>query len=291
VIARIIADGVLSGAVLAIAALGLSLTYAVFRFPNFAHAEYLTAGAYGALVGFGAALAAGGQSTAVLVAAAVASAFALAVAFVTARLFAPLIAGGRGPALVIASFAAGLLVRNLIVLTFGPTEQHIDRDLEIAAPIAWGVRATPSEIAIVIAVAALVLGFHLLLRHTPFGRSLRAVAENPELAAVTGVAVGRVQILAWTLTGFACAAAGLALVLLAPVRPDTGYDFLLPALAAVVLGGLGSIYGTLAGAMILGLAEAAAVHAGIAEWRQAISFIVIILILLIRPRGILGRSS
>ncbi len=290
-IARIIADGVLSGAVLCIAALGLSLTYAIFRFPNFAHSEYLTAGAYGALVGFGSAVAAFGQSGAVLAAAFVAAGFTLVVIFATARVFAPLIAGARGPALVIASFAAGLLVRNLIVLAFGPTEQHLERDLEIAAPVAWGARATPTEIAIVAAVAVLVLGFHLLLRHTSLGRSLRAVAENPELAAVTGVAVGQVQALAWMLTGIACAAAGVALVLLGPVRPDTGYDFLLPALAAVVLGGLGSVYGTLAGAMLLGLAEAAAVHAGIAEWRQAISFVVIILILLIRPRGILGRSS
>ncbi len=90
-IARIIADGVLSGAVLCIAALGLS--HAIFRFPNFAHSEYLTAGAYGALVGFGSAVAAFGQSGAVLAAAFVAAGFTLVVIFATARVFAPLIAG------------------------------------------------------------------------------------------------------------------------------------------------------------------------------------------------------
>lgn len=287
----LLVDAVLAGAILCLASLGLSLAYAIFRFPNFAHAEYLTIGAYGAFVGFTAAAPTLSEPVQILAGAAVAVVVAGLVAILAAStVFQPLADRGGGPALIIGAFATGLLIRNLIVVLFGATEITAGRELEFAQNYGLGIRLTPTEIGIMVAAAIVLLLLHHVMSRTTFGRSLRAVAENPDLAAVTGIAIERVRLGAWLLAGFYCALAGLALTLLDPIRPETGYEYLLPALAAVILGGLGSIYGTLAGAMLIGLAEAAAVHFGFPEWRQVISFGLIVVILLLRPAGLFGKA-
>ncbi len=287
-----IGNALLTSAILCIASLGLSLAYAIFRFPNFANADYITVGAYGALAGFASALPVTQEPLAILAGALVAVLLCAAVAFLAARLvFEPLGKSGSASSLVLAAFAIGLLVRNLVVLFFGVTEQHAVRELEIAKPVLFGIRLTPTELGVLIVTAVLVLILHLVLTRTTLGRCLRATAENPTLAAVTGVPVELIRFLAWGLTAIYCALAGTALSLLGPVRPETGFDLLLPSLAAVILGGLGSIYGTVLGALLIGVAEALAVQFGAAEWRQVISFVLIVLVLMIRPRGLLGRPA
>jgi branched-chain amino acid transport system permease protein len=295
---KLIVDGVLLGSVLCMASLGLSLCYAVFRFPNFAHAEYVTIGAYAALSG--ADFAVRSQQPVLALPAAIVAAIlaAAAVALATDRLvLRRLLARQQGAAVIIAAFAVGLLLRNLLVLLAGSAEQDAGLPLEIATPLLPGVavlsaaRLTVAERAVVAAAVLLMLALQLLLRRSRFGRDLRAVAENPELAGACGLVVPRLRAIAWGLTGLFCGIAGLALVLLGPVRPESGAELLLPALAAVIVGGLGSIGGTLAGAMLIGLAESAAVHLGFAEWRQVVSFVVIVLVLGARPQGLFGRAA
>lgn len=286
-----IGNALLTSAILCIASLGLSLAYAIFRFPNFANADYITVGAYGALAGFASVVPFTNEPVSILAGTGVATMLGMVVAFLAARLvFEPLGKTGNSSAMVLAAFAIGLLVRHLVVLFFGVTERHAERELEIAKPVLFGIRLTPTELGVLIATALMVLALHLVLARTTLGRCLRATAENPTLAAVTGVPVEMVRFLAWGLTAIYCALAGTALSLLGPVRPETGFDLLLPSLAAVILGGLGSIYGTMIGALLIGVAEALAVQWGAAEWRQVISFALIVLVLLIRPRGLLGRA-
>jgi len=201
--------------------------------------------------------------------------------------FRALLARG-GAGVIIAAFAVGLLLREALVLVFGPGEIAAERPLEIAAPVWGAARLTGTEQGVIVAA---VLGMAVLqgvLRWTPLGRALRALAENPALAGVVGVAIPGVRRAAWALCGVFAGLAGLAMLLLGPVRPDSGAEFLLPALAAVILGGLGSIGGTLAGALLIGLVESACVHLGFAEWRQVASFAVIVLVLILRPRGLAG---
>jgi branched-chain amino acid transport system permease protein len=293
VIASILVDGVFLSALLSLASLGLSLSYAVFRFPNFAHGDLITIAAYGA--GAGAMLAGGGTS--ILGAAAAAVVAAIAVMLLADRLvLRTLLARRGGAAVIIAAFAIGLLLRNAVVLLFGPAETEAARPLEIAGPVLnfypfAAVRLTTTERLVIAGTLALIVLVHLLLRRTALGRDLRAVAENPELAGVCGIVVPRLRVLAWALVAAFCAMAGLALFLLGPVRPETGAEFMLPALAAVIVGGVGSIAGTLAGALLIGIAESAAVHLGMAEWRQVISFGLIILVLCLRPAGLFGQRA
>jgi len=296
-IVSILVDGIFLSALLGLASLGLSLSYAVFRFPNFAHGDLVTIGAYSA--GAGAMLAGGVASpvASMLTAAAASVVAAIAVMLLADRLvLRTLLARRQGAAVIIAAFAIGLLLRNLVVLLVGPDQTAATGALEIALPVLdfpifAAARLTSTERLVIVATLALVVLVHLLLRRTALGRDLRAVAENPELAGVCGIVVPRLRLLAWALAAGFCGVAGFSLFLLGPVRPETGAEFMLPALAAVIVGGVGSIAGTLAGALLIGIAESAAVHLGAAEWRQVISFALIIVVLCLRPAGLFGRRS
>jgi branched-chain amino acid transport system permease protein len=289
VIASVVVDGAFLGAILCLASLGLSLTYAVFRFPNFAHGDLITVAAYG---GWAGALTAGvwaGTAAAILA--------ATTAALLADRLaLRGLLARGDTAAAIIASFAIGLIFRSAVVLLFGPDATDPLAPLEIAVPI-WNsplfsaARLTGVEETAIAGAAGLIVIGHLVLRCTAFGRELRAVAENAELAGVCGIVVPRVRMLAWCVAGLFCSAAGVALIMLGPVNPETGAEFMLPALAAVIAGGLGSIGGTLAGAVLIGMVESVSVHLDLAEWREVISFLVIIVVLCVRPGGIAGRRA
>jgi branched-chain amino acid transport system permease protein len=293
VIASLLVDGAFLGAMLCLASLGLSLAYAVFRFPNFAHGDLITVAAYGAWAG---ASFSGADGLAALASGGLAAALAVtAVALLADRLALHSLLVRRDAAgVIIASFAIGLVLRNAVVLLFGADATESLAPIEIASPV-WNsplfsaARLTMTERTVIAGTAVLIVLVHLLLRRTALGRALRAVAENPELAGVCGIVVPRVRIAAWALAALFCAVAGVALIALGPVTPETGAEFMLPALAAVVVGGLGSIGGTLAGAFLIGIAESAAVHLELAEWRQVISFLLIIVVLGIRPAGIAGR--
>ncbi|MDE2199637.1 MAG: branched-chain amino acid ABC transporter permease [Rhodospirillales bacterium] len=295
-IGAVVVDGVLIAAVLSLASLGLSLSYAVFRFPNFAHADLLTIGAFAAWSG---ATLAGGNAAPMLSLAAGAAAALVTCAGVILLadrlVLRALLARRQSASVIIAAFAIGLLLRNVLVLIFGPGEVALDRDIEIARPVMLlpglsAGRLTATESGVILATALLLAGLHIFLRHSPTGRDLRAVAEDPDLAGLSGLVVPRIRVLAWGLCGAFCAAAGLAILMLGPAQPETGSEYMLPALAAVVVGGLGSIWGMLAGALLIGLVESVTVHVGLAEWREVTAFALVVLVLFLRPAGLFGRA-
>jgi branched-chain amino acid transport system permease protein len=295
-IGSVLVDGIFLAALLSLASIGLSLSYAVFRFPNFAHGDLLSVGA---LVAWAGATLAGGSDapTMSLVAGGVAAILACAAVILLADIlaFRTLQARHQSASVIIASFAIGLLLRNLLVLIFGPGEVALDRDIEIARPVTSlpgfaASRLTATESWVILAATMMMLALHLFLHRTPAGRDLRAVAENPELAGLSGLIVPRLRVAAWLLCGVFSAFAGVAILLLGPTRPETGAEFMLPALAAVLVGGLGSIGGTLIGALLIGVAESLTVHLGFAEWRQLAAFGMVILVLLMRPAGMFGRQ-
>jgi branched-chain amino acid transport system permease protein len=168
---------------------------------------------------------------------------------------------------------------------------YFSRELQIALPIGLGVRVTPDQIALLGVTAVLMIGAHLLLTRTQIGRAMRAVSENPALARVAGVNVAGVIRAAWLIGGALACAAGIMLGLLVQIRPFMGFDLLLPMFAAAILGGIGSVPGALAGALIVGLSEAAAVQMVGAEWRAAVAFLLLIGVLLVKPTGLFGRSD
>ena len=194
-------------------------------------------------------------------------------------------------AIVMASFGASLAIRAAIEFVFTSRPAYFNRELQIAKPIGFGLKATPNQLALIVLALALTLAVHLLLTRTQFGRAMRAVSENPALARVAGVDVEKTIRFTWALGGALASAGGVMLGLLVQIRPSMGFDLLLPLFAAAILGGIGSVPGAFVGALIVGIGEALAVEFAGAEWRAAVAFIVLVGVLLIRPTGIFGKAA
>jgi branched-chain amino acid transport system permease protein len=296
-------DGVVAGAMIGLGAIGITLTYSILRFANFAHGEFLTWGAYFALAvsGFLGFLLPDlttplgpfsfGWSLPLAMLASVALTAALALA-VDAILFGRLRAnGGAAIVLVMASFGAALTLRNLLEFIFTARPVYYADGLQIALKLGDGLRATPDELLCLALAALVVAAVHILLSRTAIGRAMRAVSENPELAGLVGVDIRRIVRITWILGAGLASIAGIMAGLVVQIRPTMGLDLLLPLFAAAILGGIGSAPGALLGGVIVGLAESLTVRLVGAEWRAAVSFVILVAILLLRPRGLFGRSE
>ncbi|WP_439596364.1 branched-chain amino acid ABC transporter permease [Falsiroseomonas sp.] len=304
---QLLADGLVVGSVIALGAVGLTLTYSILRFANFGQGEFLTWGAYLAVtaLGFVVAMTGGGVMqpigpfsfgwellVAMMIAAALTAGLALAVDWL---LFQRLRARGVAITLVIASFGAALALRNLLQFLYGTLPEYYTREIQIAIrlvprDVLGGLRVTPDQLLVIGLTGVVVLGLHLLLTRTTLGRAMRATAMNPALARVAGVDVAAVIRATWIIGAALAAVAGVFAGLVGQIRPGLGFELLLPLFAAAILGGIGSVWGAVLGGFIVGLAESFSVPLFGAEYRAATAFLVLIAILLLRPNGLFGEK-
>ncbi len=295
-----LATSVLVGSLYALMAVGLTLTMAVVKLPNFAHAELISTGAYAALIfsmvlgsAFGGALA--GNPIAVMLGAFVAGALVALLAHW--MVFRPL--GRRKSStyvLILASFAVGLLIRYLLFL-LADSFDLFDKRIQVAQEI-W-LQAGPLTLTniffwVVPVSIGLVAALSLLLNFTSLGRQMRALADNPTLARVIGVPTERVVNLTWILVGGLAAVGGALWGIYTFVDPMLGWLAILSVFAAAVLGGLTSFSGAIMGAYVVAFAENTLMQL-LNYWfgldfsfKPAIPFIIIILVLMIRPQGLTG---
>jgi len=298
---QFIADGLLVGAMIGLGAIGVTLTYSILRFANFAHGELIAWGAYAALLGAGLIGYLAGQPATLgpfsfgwpvliagLAAMALTGILALALDIV---LFKRLRIRGNAIIMVMASFGASMALRALLEFIFTGEPRYFSREIEIAVPLGAGIRVTPDQLLTLGLALSLVVAMFLLMTRTTIGRSMRAVAENPTLASVVGVDVARVIRATWLIGGALAAAAGIMIGITIQIRPQMGFDLLLPLFAAAILGGIGSMPGAVAGGLIVGLAEAAAVPLVGAGFRGAVAFLILIAVLIIRPTGLFGARG
>jgi branched-chain amino acid transport system permease protein len=296
-------DGLIAGAIIGLGAVGVTLTYSILRFSNFAHGELLSWGAYLALAVAGAlgTLSAGltkpiapfsfGWALPLSAVIAIGLTGLLALA-VDALLFSSF--RRRGSAIIImvmASFGASLALRSLLEFLFTSRPAYFTKALQIAMKLGGGLRATPDQLLMLCVALVAVITVHLLMTRTDIGRAMRAVSENPALASIAGIDVRRVIRTTWFLGAALACVAGIMSGLLIQIRPYIGHDLLLPLFAAAILGGIGSVPGAMLAGLIIGLCEALAVQAVGAEWRAAVSFVILIAVLLVRPRGLFGKAS
>lgn len=302
---QVLADGLVIGSVISLGAIGLSLSFSILRFSNFGHGELLAWGAYAALtaLAFFMAVAGGHQPVApfsfgwplmaaMAVAAGVVCVLALTLDW---ALFRRLRRQGS-ITLIIASFGAALALRNLLLFIYGGVPQYYSQDLQIAVAIVprsvWGgMRITPDQMFVLGLTVVTVVGVHLFLSRSTLGRAMRATSMNPQLARVAGIDPERVLRATWIIGAVLAAVAGVFAGLTVQLRPTLGLDLLLPLFAAVILGGIGSVWGAVLGGLIIGLAESVAVHVIGAEYRAAAAFVVLIAVLLFRPTGIFAEKS
>jgi branched-chain amino acid transport system permease protein len=302
-IAQALMDGLIVGAMTGLGAIGITLTYSILRFANFAHGELISWGAYIALALSGAlgyfsntlTLAIGPFSFgwSLPLAAILAIVLTGALALVADALLFGRLRAKRATIIimVMASFGAALTLRSLLELIFTTKPAYYTNALQIALPLGGGMRATPDQLLTLGLSVILVVAIHLLLTRTAIGRSMRAVSENQNLAGIVGIDVRKVIRTVWLLgAGLACIA-GIMAGLLVQIRPHMGHDLLLPLFAAAILGGIGSVPGAMLAGLIVGLSEAIAVQVIGAEWRAAVAFVILVGVLLVHPQGLFGRTA
>jgi branched-chain amino acid transport system permease protein/neutral amino acid transport system permease protein len=273
--------GVLIASLLALAAVGLSLSFGVARFANVAHPDFMMLGAY-ATFAYNVVL---GWSFWAAAALGIATALILGVA-VAWLAFDKLPVSGNVQLLVV-SIGVSFVLRHVALLIFGATPAQFAVPLQ--RPWVWGpVRLTAYQIATLVVAGALILAVHLLLTRTRLGRILRAMADNPMLCQVSGVDVDRARLAMWAIVVLLGAVAGILFGLNLVLQPNMGWDLIIPIFAAAILGGIGSPYGALAGAVTLGVALEWSTLVIPFQYKEMVAFGVMALCLLIRPRGLFG---
>jgi branched-subunit amino acid ABC-type transport system permease component len=277
--------GIVLGCIYALGAIGLSLVFGILRFAHFAHGDLLTLGAYFALT-FATTLA-----VPPLWALPVAVVLTAAAALFVDRLFYRPLRASHSVATVIASFGVALMIRAVIQLFWGPQDQVFETG--IRPPVVIGpFRLAERHLYIVPAAAAIIALMHVFLAHTRAGKAMRAMSDEPSLARVSGINTERVVAWTWVLAAALLAAGGLFLGIDTQVKPQMGFNLILPMFAAAILGGIGKPYGAIAGGLVVGLAEEMATVpiGGVSlvppAYKSAVAFVILVAMLLWRPTGL-----
>ena len=281
---QLILNGLMSGAILTAPALGLTAIYAVLRFPNFAVASHATIGAF---AGYLANVSLGWSLVpSAMVAFLVAGAVGVVSDWVVLR---PLRPAGLITA-TIASVALTIALENLVRLGFG--NQLRDYDLPVLRDWRFGgVRVGPQQLEDLAIAAGAVAALFAFLRFTRIGKAMRAVADNPMLAAIKGIDADLVAVLVNFVAMGLAGLGGMLIGLDTSIDPLTGFRALLAVFAAAVVGGLGSIPGAVVGALAVGVAEELSLLVLPPDYRTVVGFVAILLVLTLRPRGILGARA
>lgn len=283
-IPQIIFNGLVSGMIVALPAMALSLMFGILRFPNFAIGSMLTVGAYGAY-------AANAMLGLPLLAAALVSVLISAMVAVGSDhlVFRPL-RERSSITLLVASIGLAFVLENLIRLGFGNDVRGFD--IAVARPIRFGgLRINHEQITAMATVLGSMLLVHVVLVRTRLGRAMRAVADNPMLAAVRGIEREHILKATWALAGTLTAIAGVLIGLDTAIEPTLGWNKIVVVFAAALLGGIGSPMGAVLGALLLGLAEEISTLFIPSHYRSIVAFLIMVAILLARPWGLVGRRS
>ncbi|HZQ00310.1 MAG TPA: branched-chain amino acid ABC transporter permease [Reyranella sp.] len=276
-------NGLVSGTLLAVPAIGFTAMFAVLRFPNFSVSGIATVGAFAGYMAYGAGLQIVGS---LVVAFLVAGAAGL---FFDRTAHLPLVKQGALPA-AIASIASGLVMENLVRLAFGNDMRGYDRP--IARDMHFGdLRVSPQQLETMGIALAIMLLVFAALAFTRIGKAMRASADNPDLAALKGIRPERVAMMASFVGMGLVGMGGMLLGLDSSIDPITGTRILLSMFAAAVLGGLGSAPGAVLGAFLIGIAEELTVLEWGSPYRSAVGFFAILIVLTVRPRGLLGERA
>lgn len=283
-VGQLVVNGVMAGTILAVPAIGLTAIYAVLRFPNFALASHATIGAFAGYVA--------NAKLGLPLLPSVAMAFVVAggVGVVSDETVLKRFRPAGYVTTAIASIALTIALENVLRFIFGNElrgyDLPIQRDFRIGA-----IRVGPQQLdnlAIAGVAMAALFGF---LAFTRTGKAMRAVADNPMLAAIKGIdadTIGRVV----NFVGMGLAGLGGMLIGLdTTIDPLTGFRSILSVFAAAVVGGLGSIPGALVGALTVGIGEELCLLFLSPDYRSAVGFVAILLVLTLRPRGIIGQRQ
>jgi branched-subunit amino acid ABC-type transport system permease component len=276
-------NGLVSGLLIALPAIALSLTYGILNFANFSIGAMITTGAYLAYV-FNASLGAP------IALAALGAALGLAfLAVVIQHGVYRQIRNADHVTLLVASMGVAFVLENVLRFFYGADVRTLD--VPVARPLLWnGLRLNHEQLTIAVVALSAMAIVAFILRRTRLGRAMRAISDDADLAEVRGISRTRTVDWTWTISGVLAALAGVLIALDGVVDPTIGMNYLVSIFAAAVIGGIGNPFGAVAGALIIGLVEETSALAVSTTYRQGVSFAVLVLVLLLRPQGLLGTA-
>jgi neutral amino acid transport system permease protein len=288
---QLLANGLVTGSVIAIGAVGVSVVYGILRLVNFAYGDLM---AFGALIAYGCNGPWGlGMVPSTLIAMAATAALSVGLDLV---LWRPLRARRAGfMSLFLASIGLALVLRQSLLLAAGPQPRSYRVD-PFKVYVLGSVRLSQAQVITIAVATGTILLLGVFLARTTLGQTMRALADDRALAAIAGVNVGRAITVTWILSGLLAGIAGVLSGLVeSSFDPNFGFHLLLPIFAAVVLGGIGSAYGALAGGLALGLAMELStwttLFGGVNPvYKPVVAFVLLAAALLVRPQGLFGRA-
>ncbi|MEJ1979077.1 MAG: branched-chain amino acid ABC transporter permease [Acetobacteraceae bacterium] len=280
---QLVANGAVQGLFIGMAALAITLVFGIARFPNAATGDVMTLGAYAGLTAQ--------QMTSSLILAGAAAILAGAAAGLASYfLVFRRLAGRSVVASLVASIGVAFVIRAALGLIFGQAQAVFQVPL-MRAQLYWGVRMTPLDLQISEVVITALMVIFAVLYFTPIGRQMRAVADDRDLARVSGIRPERVMVALWLMAGAVAGLAGMMLGIKTVVEPEVGWDLLLPAFTAAILGGIGSAPGAVLAGVLLGVAQEVSTPFVGFSYKIAVAFLVMLGVLLVRPSGLFGRRE
>ena len=284
-VAQTTLSGLTLGTVYALGAVGLTLVYGILRLVNFAHGDFLTFGAYMAyLVNV-----TWGMPLAAAIFFAMATTALLGV--LSERLmWGPMRAKGAGfLQLILMSIGLAFVIRSAIQWFWGSEIRTLDVNV-IDSVTFLGLRIGETELIVVIVGIAVLVAVGLIVRFSLLGKRMRALSDNLDLAETAGIDTRRVILYTWLFAGALAGLAGVLSGALTNLRPELGFELLLPIFAAVILGGIGNPFGALTAGLVLGVVIEWSTLVVEPRWKVTFGFLALIIALVIRPQGIFGRA-
>ena len=278
--------GLSTGAIYALGAVGLTLVYGILKLVNFAHGDFLTFGAYMAFLvnvtwdlPFVVAVFWAMLATAIL-------------GILLERvMWAPMRARGAGMLqLLLMSIGLALVIRYAIQFIWGTELRQLDVN-DTATVDFLGLSIGRIFLVVIIVGFVVLIATGLMLRFSTLGKRMRALSDNIELAETSGINTSRVIFWTWVFAGGFAGLAGVLLGATTQLQPEMGFELLLPIFAVVVLGGIGDAFGALTAGILLGVVIEWSTFVIDERWKTFIGFIVLILVLIIRPQGIFGKAK
>ena len=278
---QVMIHGIVLGGIISLGAIGVSLLFGTLGFAHFAHGDMMTLGAYTALA----------FVTGLGVSVWVAFPFAVVIGMLAAvgidQLVYRRLRHTKPIILLIASVGVALILRSLVQLIWGTDTQVFQQGIQF--PLKFGYfHIKPNQLYVLLGAIGLVILLHLFLNRTKLGKAMRAMADDPDLARVTGIDTDRVILWTWCIGAGLAVAAGIFLGIDTRLHPTMGWHLLLPVFAGAILGGIGKPYGAIAGGMTVGIATELSTLFIQPSYKPAIAFALMVLMLILRPKGLFG---
>ena len=302
-IIQVLLNSLVRASELALLSLGLTIVYDILKFANFAHTEYAVIAVYLALflnVNLG---------IPIVPAAIIASIATGFFSILIDKTVFKRLRGYSGIIVMVTSMGLAIAFRNTIRAIWGASAQNFSVALEKPL-ITRYFRITPLQVWIILVGLIAMVAFHLLLHRTRLGKAMRAASDNPELAQASGIDIEKIITYIWFISITFASLGGILIGMETFIIPYMGFAIIIPVFCATIMGGIGNPYGAMLGALVLALAENFGLYINFGKilslgsildfhkdlfiptsYKPAISFVMLIFVLLIRPRGILGKKK